>query len=203
MLQALTHFRLPRRQIVSRIPSPLPCLKVLEVFDAGSIVFLHSTKAWQKWECWHVLSASTALVLLSLSAGCRASSCSSGTPVSPWDTKLCHQERAVCGLTPAIFDIIKPLSEVMFGRKNRSVANQNWDALTNLQPLTVVEPQYFFCRDEIWQHQMTARQNDSVSYFKPTVICCCPKPQDEQRFVSSFCNYFFEYLTSPCTYKRV
>lgn len=76
-------------------------------------------------ECWQVLSASTALALLSFSAGCRVSLCSSGTPVSHRDTKVCHQERGVCGLTPVIFDIIKPLSEVIFGRKNRSVANQN------------------------------------------------------------------------------
>lgn len=39
--------------------------------------------------------------------------------------KAVSPKRAVCELTPAIFDITKPSSEVMFGRKNRSVANQN------------------------------------------------------------------------------
>lgn len=42
--------------MVSRIPSPLPCLKVLEVFDAGSIVCLYGTKAWRKWMLASALS---------------------------------------------------------------------------------------------------------------------------------------------------
>lgn len=53
------------------------------------------------------------------------SHCSSDTPVSHRDVKLCRKERRFCGLLSVIFDIVKPLNEVMFGRKNRSVANQN------------------------------------------------------------------------------
>lgn len=124
MLQALTHFRLPRRPTVSRIPSPLPCLKVLEVFDVGSIVCLHGTRAWQKGVLASALSqhstCSPELVswlqseFVQLRPTCKPPRYKAGSP-----------KRAVCELTPAIFDIIKTLSEVTFGRKNRSVANQN------------------------------------------------------------------------------
>lgn len=69
------------------------------------------------------------LVLLNFSAGCRASfvrsHCSSAEPVSHQDAKFCHKETGLCGLLSVVFDTIKPLSEVMFGKKNRSVVNQN------------------------------------------------------------------------------
>lgn len=95
----------------------------------GSIVCLHGTKAWQRGECQQVLLATAALALAERFSWLQSKfvqrHCSSGTPVSHRDRKLCRKERGFCGLSSVIFDIIKPVSEVMFGRRNRSVPNQN------------------------------------------------------------------------------
>jgi len=50
---------------------------------------------------------------------------------------------------------------------------------------------------------MPTRHNDSTSYYKLTLIYCCPKTQCEQRFLSSFCSYFFECLIFSFIYKLV
>lgn len=84
---------------------------------------------------WQVLWASIALVLPEFFGWLQSKSvrshCSSHTPVSHWDKKLCRKERGFCGPLSVIFDMVEPLSEAVFGRRNRSVANQNWGALTD------------------------------------------------------------------------
>lgn len=50
---------------------------------------------------------------------------------------------------------------------------------------------------------MPTRHNDNMSYYKLALIYCCPQTQYEQRFLFSFCNYFFEHLISSFIYKLV
>lgn len=43
----------------------------------------------------------------------------------------------------------------------------------------------------------------AMSYYELALIYCCPKTRYEQRFLSSFSNYFFEHLIFSFIYKLV
>lgn len=81
------------------------------------------------------------------------SHCGLGTPAGHRGTGLCHKERGICGPLSVILCIVKPLSDVMSGRKSRSVANQSWGALAGSHSLYLCynHGKCFACRQQIWQ----------------------------------------------------
>lgn len=184
--------------MVSRIPSPLPCLRCSMWAALCACTAQRPGRSESVGKCsqpaQHLLSWACQRLqneFVQLRHTCKPPRCKAVSPrkSSLW-ADTCHFRHHKAFKWNYVWQ-----EEQKCGKPKLRCINK---LITSHCGITTV---FFFCREQIWQHQMPTRHSDSVSYFKP--ICCCPKPQDEQRFVSSFCNYFFEYVTFPCAYKLV